>query len=184
MTDFESLVPHNEAALASLLGDRDPHILFADELNFIEPYRAGVHPDQFTLHRWSTDDGSQVQQFTLRRRSPEETVEEHLSGMRAECFVVGQGIPETPGFPAQPEMIYRGIVSREEALQEALDWLTENDDGRDHTRDGEHEDMNGVVGIFDGGNGAVAVTGIGAAIFGEHIRAMQERGATYVPIDD
>jgi hypothetical protein len=174
------IFPLQEEALAQLLGARDPHILFADELDFIEPYRAGVHPDKFALHRWSSDDGTKVQQFTIRVTEGEDEAN-HLRNYRPESFVLGQSIPASPVFPAQPEMIYRGRVSKEEALADALAWLVENDDGRDHPN-GDYDDMDEVVGFLNNGTGIVAVTGIGAAIFGNHIHAMQDRGAAYLPV--
>lgn len=76
---------------------------------------------------------------------------------------------------------YDGTLSRGEALAGCLVWLAKNTDEEGNllpppidpnSRDYDHE----IAGVLDGPGGLVFVTGIGASIFGSHIRAMQENG--------
>jgi hypothetical protein len=145
--------------------------LFADKLAFLQPYLAGTYPEKFALHRWTSEDGTQKEQFTIRVTEGEDEAH-HLRNMDASWFVVGQGLPE------QPELIYRGRVRPQDTLVDALQWLVENDDGRQHEKEDAHDE---IIGLLDNSAGIVAITSIGAAIFGNHIQAMQAKGAVCVP---
>lgn len=149
-------------ALSKLLGGRDA-FLFADNSAFMEPYLAGTYPEKFALHRWATEDGTKKEQFTIRITEGEDQAH-HLRHRDASRFVLGQGLPE------DPELVYRGIVSPDDALADALQWLVANDDGRQHETKDLHDE---IVGYIDNGAGLVAITGIGAAILGIHKQEVQ-----------
>jgi hypothetical protein len=75
---------------------------------------------------------------------------------------------ERAGLVSKVALEYLGVKSTRPEVEE------------DETRGGDD-----IAGLLIGGGGPVLVTEVGAAIFGNHIRAMQERGtAAYFPLDD
>ncbi len=181
MTSPEINFSDKEQRLLEAIEGKDPYFVFKDGdgrgFNGPSAYRAFAYPDKFALHKWSTDDGETVKLLGNRIVDGDTT-----RGYRPELLVIGEGIPAYPGVPAQPEMKYRGLVSREEALEIALGWLEEY--GSDEKFDEPEQDPDEIVGVFDGPAGPVFVTGIGASIFGDHISAMQEQGvADYFPLN-
>lgn len=175
----ESTFTQKERQLSDALAGRDPLFVFetGGEFGFdgLAAWKAFEHPDKFALHRWSTDEGDKEELFGTRIIDGDP-----CRGYSLDFFTVGNGQPASFMCPARPELKYRGLVSREDALDIALRWL-ETYDGKQISP--VQDDLDDIAGILDTPNGSVFVTGVGALIFGEHIRAMQQQGvADYFPL--
>jgi hypothetical protein len=115
--------------------------------------------DSYVLLRWKSDDGTieHVRAVTLE-------------GNETESDQVARVLGHDTTAQA---LAYEGTVDKEEALDKALWYLSEYG----NTQFEEAKQANDeIAGVLQTSRGNVLITGVGAAIFGSHIRAMQERG--------
>jgi len=190
MTQPELPISYQEMQLEDTLAGKDPSSVFYAPGEFLNArmvcyssegslcgqlyWRAYQHPEQFALHRYSTDDGSKVEFIEVPILDGDDK-----QGWVPEMFKIGEPRPLPQGSSTEySELKYRGRVSREEAIDGALSWLEQH--GNDEKIPPESDvDSIEIAELLDTGNGPVFVTRIGALIFDHHIHAMQDRGATY-----
>ncbi len=152
-------------------GDEFPLELFEDWTHKTNGARDHwlAYGHDYEIDVWRTEDGKRSRTMNLTG-TPADIREK----------IIEQGLSD-------PEFKYAGTLSRGEALAGLLIWLAQTTDEEgnpvDPPIDPESRDYDGIAGVLDNGNGAVLVTSVGAAIFGGHIRAMQEQGtADYRPV--